>query len=66
MRYSSMFWIFIAQICSSFLAYQAARLACIMTIQRVAFAVPLLLATPTSLVLAMLGSHFGVLSWVSS
>ena len=65
MTSQSTFLPFLFQLCSSFLAYQAARLACIMTIQRVAFALPLLLATPVALVLAVFWRDMPYFTWVS-
>lgn len=44
---------FVLHLITGFLGYQAARLACVMSIQTPAFAVPLALTTPIALVLAV-------------
>lgn len=57
---------FLVQIFSSFIGYQCARLACLLTIQRVAFAFPLFISTPLALILFFTWNHFPFFSLPTS
>ncbi len=55
---------FIFQIVCSFVGFHAARLACVMTIQQAAFAVPLFMVSPVSLFIAVVWEGLPYFSWV--
>lgn len=55
---------FLFHLISAFVGYHAARLACLLTIQRVAFALPLLIVSPISLLLFFAWRDFPFISLV--
>jgi hypothetical protein len=55
---------FLVQIFSSFFGYQAARLACLLTMQRYSFALPLFMSTPVTLLVFIFWNDFPLFTLV--